>query len=69
MFRQSIPALGLSIEAATENVPHDGRDYVLDAGTIYRSFKTLGAATAAYKQLRTTRMAAAAADSMPSGAE
>ena len=60
MFRQSIPALRLSIEAATENVPDDGRYYVVDAGTLYRSFKTLGAAKVVYKQLQKTRTAATA---------
>jgi hypothetical protein len=58
MFRQTIPALGLSIEAATENVPDDGRYHVLDAGVILRSFKSLRGATIAYRRLCATRVAA-----------
>ncbi len=62
VFKQSIPGLNLSIEEATENVPADGRFYVIDRGVIHRSYKTLRQATAVYDQLRADRRADTAPD-------
>jgi hypothetical protein len=60
IFRQSIPGLDLSIEEATENVPADGRFYVIDHGTIRRGYRTLRLASALYDRLLTVRRAEAA---------
>lgn len=62
VFKQSIPGLNLSIEEATENVPADGRFYVIDRGVIHRGYKTLRQATAVYDELRADRQADAAPD-------
>lgn len=62
MFRQRIPGLGVSIEQATENVPADGRYYVINQGVIQRSYRSLRDATAAYDRLRDAKQAEAAVE-------
>ena len=62
IFKQSIPGLSLSIEESTENVPADGRYYVIDRGVIHRSYRTLRQATAVYDQLRAERTTDTATD-------
>jgi hypothetical protein len=51
LYRQSIPAIGLSLERATENVPKDGFFYVLLKGEIKGRFRTKGSALALYREL------------------
>jgi hypothetical protein len=53
MFHQRIAALGLSIEEGTDNVPQDGRFYVLTGGRIDRAYRTLREATRRYESLKT----------------
>lgn len=51
MFRQSIPAIDLSLERSTENVPNDGYFYVLSKGAIKGRFRTKSKALSLYKAL------------------
>ncbi len=51
LYRQSIPAIGLSLERATANVPNDGWFYVLLRGEIKGRFRTKAAAVTAYRAL------------------
>lgn len=50
MFRQRLG--DLSIEEGTASVPADGRYYVIKAGVVRQSFKTLKGAHAHYVTLR-----------------
>ncbi len=50
MFRQRLGEL--SIEEGTAAVPADGRYYVIQAGVVQRSFKTLRGAHSLYATLR-----------------
>lgn len=59
MFRQTNPALNVSIEEGTENVPGDGRYYVVDRGVIGRNYKSLRDARRNYDQVKAARVAAA----------
>jgi hypothetical protein len=47
-YFQHLPALDLSIERHTDNVPHDGAWYVRRDGEVVGKFKTQKAAKAAY---------------------
>ncbi len=50
MYRQRLA--DLSIEEGTPAVPADGRYYVIQAGVVRRSFKTLKGAHSLYASLR-----------------
>ncbi len=50
-YRQSIPAIGLSIERGTAGVPDDGYYYVLFKGDIRGRHRALIRARAQYKDL------------------
>ena len=50
-YRQSIPAIGLSLERGTPNVQKDGYFYVLVKGEIRGRFRTMREAQEAYKKL------------------
>jgi len=50
MYRQRLG--DLSIEEGTATVPADGRYYVIQAGVVRRSFKTLRGAHSLYTTLR-----------------
>ncbi len=50
-YRQSIAAIGLSLERATASVPKDGYVYVLLNGEIKGRFRTMSRARALYKSL------------------
>jgi len=52
MFKQQVPAVGLSIEYGTRSVPDDGRFHVLIDSEIVFSSKTKSVALAHYRQLR-----------------
>jgi hypothetical protein len=52
MFKQQIPAIGLSMEQGTSSVPDDGRFHVLVGGDIVFSSKGKPAALARYRDLR-----------------
>lgn len=41
MYRQTIEGLGLSIEEGTDNVPGDGRYYVIEVGSMGKGYRTL----------------------------
>ena len=51
LYRQSIPAIHLSLERATENVPNDGWFYVLLRDEIKGRFRTKSEALALYRTL------------------
>lgn len=51
LYRQSIPAIGLSLERSTEHVPRDGYFYVLLKGEIKGRFRTKSSALAMYREL------------------
>lgn len=51
LFRQSIPAIDLSLERSTENVPNDGYFYVLSKGEIKGRFRTKSKALSLYRAL------------------
>ena len=61
MFHQRIAALGLSIEEGTDNVPGDGRYYVMSGGVIDRSYRTLREAIRRYEALKSALAPAASA--------
>lgn len=61
MFRQTIAGLGLSIEEGTDNVPHDGRYYVLEHGVTDRSYRTLRDANRRYEARKAALRAETAA--------
>lgn len=61
MFRQTITGLGLSIEEGTDNVPHDGRYYVIEAGVAGRSYHTLRDANRHYEARKVALRAVATA--------
>ena len=50
-YRQSILAIGLSLERSTERVPNDGYFYVLLKSEIKGRFRTKASALAAYRAL------------------
>jgi hypothetical protein len=50
-YRQSVPAIGLSLERETSSVPRDGHFYVLLNGEIKGRFRTMRQALALYKSL------------------
>ncbi len=50
-YKQSIPAIQLSIQRGTEAVPADGHYYVLLGGEVRGRFRTLRQAQALYKTL------------------
>lgn len=50
-YRQSIPAIGLSLEKSTEQVPKDGYFYVLLNGEIKGRFRAKDGALATYRAL------------------
>lgn len=52
LFRQEFPALGLSLEKATENVEDDGRFYLIVHGVIIDSFLSERVALARYEKER-----------------
>ncbi len=51
LYRQSIPAIDLSLERSTENVPDDGYFYVLSKGGIKGRFSTKNKALVMYRAL------------------
>lgn len=51
MYRHSLPALNLSIERLTENVPCDGKYYVLRDGETVGVFRSLKQATRLFRQI------------------
>ena len=51
LYRQAIPAIGLSLERATDRVPEDGFFYVLLKGEIKGRFRTKSKALSLYKSL------------------
>ena len=51
LYRQSIAAIGLSLERSTERVPKDGYFYVLLKGEIKGRFRTKGSALAMYRAI------------------
>jgi hypothetical protein len=51
LYRQSIPAVGLSLERSTERVPRDAYFYVLLKGEIKGRFRTKNSALAMYRAL------------------
>ena len=51
-----------SIEEGTDNVPHDGRYYVVERGVIQKSYKHLKDAVGSYEELKGVRLAAESAD-------
>jgi len=50
-YKQSIAAIGLSLERATADVPNDGHFYVLLAGEVKGRFRAMRRALALYKSL------------------
>ena len=50
-YRQSVPAIGLSLERSTDHVPKDGYFYVLLKGQIRGRFRAKGRALAMYRAL------------------
>jgi hypothetical protein len=52
MFRQSVPALDLSLEKATDTVPDDGSYYVILHGEALLVTGSKAKASACYRQLR-----------------
>lgn len=50
-YKHYIPDIGLSIEKNTENVPHDGKYYLLRDGQIVGAFRTLKKAELAFREL------------------
>lgn len=52
MFRVEFPALGLSLERATEAVPQDGMYHLLMQGKVVESFAKERPAIRAYEDLR-----------------
>jgi hypothetical protein len=50
-YRQSIPAIGLSLERATAGVPDDGWFYVILNGEVKGRFRAMKQALALYKSL------------------
>lgn len=52
MFRQEIPSLRLSVEKGTENVPDDGKYYVIVAREIVFKSASKAAALKAYEKHR-----------------
>lgn len=51
LYRQSIPAIGLSLERSTERVPGDGYFYVLLKGEIKGRFRTKSSALGMYSAI------------------
>ena len=51
LYRQAIPAIGLSLERATDQVPKDGFFYVLLRGEIKGRFRTKSKALSLYRSL------------------
>jgi len=51
MYKHYIPEIKLSIEKNTENVPDDGRFYVIKDGNIIQSFRSKKHAEERFKQL------------------
>ena len=51
MFRQSVPALGLSLEKATDSVPADGLYYVILRGETVLVTRSKTKALSSYRQL------------------
>ena len=51
LYRQSIPAIGLSLERSTETVPEDNYFYVLLKGEVKGTFRTKQKALAMYRAL------------------
>lgn len=51
LYRQAIPAIGLSLERTTDRVPNDGFFYVLVQGEIKGRFRTKSKALILYKSL------------------
>jgi hypothetical protein len=54
--------VGISLEMATENVPQDGRYYVLDGGRVVKSCATLHQAAMEYERLRARHITSSAND-------
>lgn len=50
-YRRSVPETGLSVERHTENVPHDGRFYLLKDGEIIRGFTSESKAVESLREL------------------
>jgi hypothetical protein len=50
-YRQVLPDLDLAIERFTENVPDDGRWYLLRGGEIAGRFSSLKAAQGAWREI------------------
>jgi len=51
LYRQATPAIGLSLERATDRVPEDGFFYVLLKGEIKGRFRAKSKALSLYKSL------------------
>lgn len=52
MYRQRFPALALSLERGTEDVPDDGRYHLVVHGEVVESFPRERPATTAYEEMR-----------------
>lgn len=52
MYRQRFPALALSLERGTEDVPDDGRYHLLVHGEVVESFARERPAVSAYEAMR-----------------
>ena len=52
MFKQELPAIGLSIEQGTDSVPDDGRYHVVVGGDVVFSSKAKSAALRRYRSVR-----------------
>jgi hypothetical protein len=52
MFKQELPAIGLSIEQGTSSVPEDGRYHVVVGGDVVFSSKAKSVALGRYRNLR-----------------
>ena len=50
-YKRELPEVGLSIERATENVPNDGRFYLVWRGKIIGDFSTEKLALQRYKEI------------------
>ena len=50
-YKQSIPAIGLSLERYTNSVPNDGSYYVLHGGQVKGRFRTKSAALDLYRSI------------------
>lgn len=52
MYREGIPAIGVSLEQGTEDVPDDGKYYIVIDGAIVASFSSEKRAQTEYRSRR-----------------